>query len=204
MECRREGRRAPERGAAVVRPDGVEGGHRLTQRLQRTLEVAVPRRLFAYGLDGVACSVLGQRERFIDHGPHGRVRRVRGSHGRREDASGLSSVGGLMGARDVQRLGVSTRRIGGVDRADRRHVHRGTAVDDVARARLARVGVTVVQPCDDPLLGEEDALQRQGLGFEFGDPARIPHQVGHEMRRRWRTRPSGRAPSRRPAPGRAS
>ncbi len=55
---------------------------------------------------------------------------------------------------------------------DGRHVHRRAAVDDVADAGLAGIDVAVVEAGDEPLLGEEDAVQEQRLRFQFGDPAR--------------------------------
>ena len=86
-----------------------------------------------------------------------------------------------MGARDVERLGVGGRRVGRVDQADRGHVHRRTAVDDVADAGLARVDVAVVEPGHQPLLGEEDPLERQRLRLQLRDPARVRHQVRDQV-----------------------
>lgn len=71
--------------------------------------------------------------------------------------------------------------MGRVDQADRGHVHRGAAVDDVAGAGLARVHVAVVDPCDQPFLREEDPLERQRLGLQFRDPARVRDQVRDQV-----------------------
>ena len=68
--------------------------------------------------------------------------------------------------------------VAGVDEADRRHVHRRTAVDDVADAGLARIDVAVVQPRDEPLLGEEDPLQGQRLRLQLRNPARLADHRG--------------------------
>ncbi len=68
-----------------------------------------------------------------------------------------------------------------IHESDRGHVHRGSAVHDVADSRLARVGVAVVELRDDPLLGEEDALEDQRLLLELRDPARLPDHDRHEV-----------------------
>ena len=86
-----------------------------------------------------------------------------------------------MGAGDVDRLGVGAVGVAGVDDADRRHVHRRAAVDDVADAGLAGVDVAVVQAGHEPLLGEEDALQEQRLGLQLGDPAPLVDQQRDEV-----------------------
>ena len=77
-------------------------------------------------------------------------RRHRGGHGGREDAGGLAPVAVLVRAGDVDRLRVRAVRVAGVHHADRRHVHGGAAVDDVADAGLAGIGVRVAQPGHQP------------------------------------------------------
>jgi hypothetical protein len=66
----------------------------------------------------------------------------------------------VTGARDVDRLAVGAVGAARVGDADRRRVHGGAAVDDVADPRLARVDVTVVQAKHQPLLRQEEALDR--------------------------------------------
>ena len=97
--------------------------------------------------------------------------RIAAADGGGEHAGRLAPVARLVGAGDVDRLGVGARRVAGVDDADGRHVHRRTAVDDVADTGLARVDVAVVEAGHEPLLGEEDALQEQRLALELRDPA---------------------------------
>lgn len=181
MECSRDGRRAPSEGGAVIGTDGVEGGDGGTQWVQRRLEVAVPARHFAHRLDGGPGAVLGERETGVDDGGGRRTRGAGRGDGRREDSGGLPAVRGLVGPGDIQRLGVRGLRVCGVDQTDRRHVHRRTAVDDVSGAGLARIDMAVVQPCDDPLLGEEDPLERQRVRLQLRDPAGRGDQFGHQM-----------------------
>ena len=71
--------------------------------------------------------------------------------------------------------------IGGVDDADRRHVHRRAAVDDVADASLTGIDVAVVQAGHEPLLGEEDAVEEQRLVLQFRDPPPLADEQRHEM-----------------------
>ncbi len=170
-----------ERRVAVVRPDRVVRGHRRPQRCQRRLEVPVAGGHVADGRDRVARAVLGQGQGRVHHRGGRRPRHARGRHRRREHACRLPSVRGLVRTGDVQRLRVRARRIARVGDAHRRHVHRRAAVDDVAAAGLAGVGVRVVQPGHDPLLGEEDPLQRQCLGLQLRDPAGGGHQVGDQV-----------------------
>ncbi len=159
----------------VVRRDG------LPQRAERRLEVRVvggPLRRPSRWRCG--CRPSPGRGRRPPRSP-GRARDAGRGHRRREDTGCLAAVRRLVGARDVEGLGVSARRIGRVDQADRGHVHRGTAVDDVADACLAGVDVPVVQTGREPLLREEDALERDGLRLQLRDPARVLHQVRDEV-----------------------
>src|SRR5690606_6100294 len=79
------------------------------------------------------------------------------------------------------RLGVRAARVARVREAHGRDVHRGAAVHDVPDAGLARVDVPVVQARDDPLLGEEHALQQQRGRLELGDPAWLADHERHEV-----------------------
>ena len=97
-----------------------------------------------------------------------------------EDSGRLPPVARLVGAGHVDRLGVGARRIAGVGDPDGRHVHRRSTVDDVPDPSLPRVDVAVVQPGDQPLLGEEDALEDHRLPFQFGNPAHPVHQLGDQ------------------------
>lgn len=131
--------------------------------------------------DGVPGAVVGQVEGGGEHVVHGRV----GRHGRRdrsgEDRRRLPSVARLVCPGQVGRLGVRARRVAGVDDADRRHVHRGPAVDHVADPAFAGINVAVVQPGDQPLLSQEHPQQRHGLPLKLGDPGQVVHHLRHQV-----------------------
>ncbi|MNW50572.1 hypothetical protein D3C74_280250 [compost metagenome] len=106
---------------------------------------------------------------------------------RGEHARGLATVARLVRARQVDRLGVGAARVARVGQPDGGHVHGRAAVDDVPDAGLTGVDVPVVQARDDPLLGEEHALEEQDRRLELGDPARLAdHErdqvLGHRVR----------------------
>ncbi|CAK7285447.1 hypothetical protein SGPA1_31320 [Streptomyces misionensis JCM 4497] len=170
-----------EGGGAVVRADRVVRGDRRAQRPERRLELVVPAGRFADLLDRRPGAVLGRGQAGGHHRVRGRVRRGGGGDGRGEDTGRLPAVRRLVGTGDVQRFGVRGARVGRVDQADGGHVHRRTAVDDVADARLPGVRVPVGEPGHEPLLGEEQPVQRQCLRLQFGDPAGLGHQVRHQV-----------------------
>ena len=43
------------------------------------------------------------------------------------------------------------------------------------------IDVSVVEAGDEPLLGEEDAVQEQCLGLQLGDPPAFADEQGHEV-----------------------
>ena len=89
-----------------------------------------------------------------------------------------------MRAGQRERLRVRTLGIARVRDPDRRDVHRGAAVDDVADACLPRVRVPVAQLQHEPLLREEETVIEEVLAVELGHPGllvddRGQHQLLH-------------------------
>ena len=132
-------------------------------------------------LDRCTRPVVGEADGDLDDRVDRRSGPQRLSDGGGEHAGGLAPVARLVGAGNVDRLGICTVGIGGIDDPDGRHVHRRPAVDDVADAGLARIDMAVVEAGDQPLLGEEDAVQEQRLGLQLRDPPALADQQWDEV-----------------------
>src|SRR5690606_32348183 len=130
--------------------DGVEGGHGVADHAgELPLAVVVRGDLPAGGgvddgTQGGGGPIVGDVERGLDDVVDARAGGDGGRDHGGEDAGRLAAVARLVGAGDVDRLGVGATWVPGVGQPDGRHVHRGAAVDDVPDAGLARVDVAVV------------------------------------------------------------
>ena len=190
-ECDRQllDRVQPARDASVQRRRGVVLADRVERR-ERTPqlgEAAVAPAVELRGgvrhrLDRRPRAVLGEREARLDHRLRGRVDLHRRGDGGGEHARGLPAVAGLVRRGEIERLVVRAPRIAGVRDPDRRDVHRRAAVDDVADARVARVGVPVAELEHEPLLGEEEAVVEQVLAVELRDPRLLVDDRRHDQR----------------------
>jgi len=155
----------------IIGADCVVRLDRLAQRGNRLLPVCHTLRRGGHRLDGPPSAVLGQCQRRGDRRGGRCPRHHRGGDGgprAPRPPPARSSTGAHPRDRSPRR---THRRVPCVRDADRRHVHRRTTVDDVADAGLARIDVPVVQPGDQPLLGQEHPLQQQCVGFQFGHPS---------------------------------
>jgi len=75
-----------------------------------------------------------------------------------------------MGGEDLCGLAVGGDGVGGIDDTDRGGIHRGTAVDHIADATEAGIGIGEAEAHEQPLLRVEEAIDKAHRGAALGDP----------------------------------